>query len=109
MNRSTPGLCVHHKLPEFTQTHAHRVGDAIQGREDPPEGPGYLLQFSWASLVAQLVKNAPTMWETWVRSLGWQIPRKKERLPTLVFWPGEFHGLYSPWGHKKSERPSLSI
>ena len=30
INRSTPGLPVHHKLPEFTQTHAHRIGDAIQ-------------------------------------------------------------------------------
>ena len=30
MNRSTPGLHVHHQLPEFTQTHVHRVGDAIQ-------------------------------------------------------------------------------
>ena len=30
MNRSTPGLPVHHKLPEFTQTHAYRVDDAIQ-------------------------------------------------------------------------------
>ena len=30
MNRSTPGLPVHHQLPELTQTHAHRVGDAIQ-------------------------------------------------------------------------------
>ena len=30
MNRSTPGLPVHHQLPEFTQTHLHRVGDAIQ-------------------------------------------------------------------------------
>ena len=30
MNRSTPGLPVHHQLPEFTQTHVHRVGDAIQ-------------------------------------------------------------------------------
>ena len=30
MNRSTPGLSVHHQLPEFTQTHAHQVGDAIQ-------------------------------------------------------------------------------
>ena len=30
MNRSTPGLPVHHHLPEFTQTHVHRVGDAIQ-------------------------------------------------------------------------------
>ena len=31
MNRSTPGLPVHHQLPESTQTYAHRVGDAIQG------------------------------------------------------------------------------
>ena len=30
MNRSTPGLPVRHQLPEFTQTHVHRVGDAIQ-------------------------------------------------------------------------------
>ena len=30
MNRSTPGLPVHHQLPEFTQTHIHRVGDAIE-------------------------------------------------------------------------------
>ena len=30
MNRSTPGLPIHHQLPEFTQTHVHRVGDAIQ-------------------------------------------------------------------------------
>ena len=34
-------------------------------------GIGYPLQYSWASVVAQLVKNLPTMWETWVRSLGW--------------------------------------
>ena len=30
------------------------------------EGTGYSLQYSWASLVAQLVKNLPAMWETWV-------------------------------------------
>ena len=30
MNRSMPGLAVHHQLPKFTQTHVHRVGDAIQ-------------------------------------------------------------------------------
>ena len=34
------------------------------------EGIVYPLQYSWASLVAQLVKNPPAMWETWVRSLG---------------------------------------
>ena len=34
------------------------------------EGIGYPLQYSWASLVAQTVKNLPIIWETWVRSLG---------------------------------------
>ena len=38
------------------------------------EGIGYPLQYSWASLMAQLVKNPPAMWETWVRSLGWEDP-----------------------------------
>ena len=41
------------------------------------EGIGYPLQYSWASLVAQLIKNPPAMWETWVRSLGWEDPLKK--------------------------------
>ena len=36
------------------------------------EGKGYPLQYSWASLVAQLVKNPSAMWETWVRSLDWE-------------------------------------
>ena len=35
---------------------------------------GYPLQYSWSSLVAQMVKNPPATWETWVRSLGWQDP-----------------------------------
>ena len=38
------------------------------------EGIGYPLQYSWASLEAQLVKNLPAVWETWVRSLGWEDP-----------------------------------
>ena len=53
-----------------------------------------------ATLIAQLVKNPPAMCETWVQSLGWKIPWRRERLPTPVFWSGEFHGLYSPWGCK---------
>ena len=40
----------------------------------PGEGIGYLLEYSWASLVAQTVKNLPAMQETWVRSLGWEDP-----------------------------------
>ena len=41
------------------------------------EGTGYLLQCSWAFPVAQLVKNPPIMWETWVPSLGWEDPLEK--------------------------------
>ena len=41
------------------------------------EGIGYPLQYSWASLGAQLVKNPPAVWETWVRSLGWEDPPEK--------------------------------
>ena len=62
---------------------------------------GYPPQYSWASIVAQLVKNPPAMWETWVRSWVGKIPWRRERLPTPVFWPGELHGLHSPWGHKE--------
>ena len=60
-----------------------------------------LLSHLWASLVAQLVKNPPAMQKTWVQSLVGKIPWRRERLPTPVFWPLEFHGLYSPWGHKE--------
>ena len=41
-----------------------------------------------------------------------KIPWRGERLPTPVFWPGEFRGLYSPWGHEesdKTEQLSLSL
>ena len=41
------------------------------------EGIGYPLQYSWASLVAQPIKNLPATWETWVRSLGWEDPLEK--------------------------------
>ena len=56
-------------------------------------------------LVAHLVKNPPAIWETWVQTLGWEDPLEKGKatLPTPVFWPGEFHGLYSPLGHKESD------
>jgi len=43
----------------------------------PGQGIGYPFQYSWASLVAQLVKNLPAMWETWVQSLGWEDPLEK--------------------------------
>ena len=78
----------------------------------PGEGIGYPFQYSWASLVPQPVKNPPGMQETWVRSLGWEDPLEKERLPTPVFWPREFHRLNSPWSCKEldtTEWLSLSL
>ena len=60
----------------------------IPGSGSSGEGIGNPFQYSWASLVAQPVKNVLAVWETWVQTLGW------ERLATPVFWPEEFHGLY---------------
>ena len=62
----------------------------------PGEGIGYPLQYSWASLVAQLVKNPPAMQETWVRSLGWEDPLVKGTATHSHILAWEFHGLYSP-------------
>jgi len=86
MNCSRPGLPVHHQLPEFTQTHVHRVGDAIQ--PSPP----------LVSLVAQMVKASACS----VGDLGWEDPLKKEMathsitLAWKIPWmkePGRVHGV----------------
>ena len=45
-----------------------------------------------ASLVAQLVKNPPAIWETWVRTLGWEDPMEKGKVTPV------FQGLHSSWG-----------
>ena len=52
------------------------------------EGIGYPLQYSCASLVAQLVKNPSAMQETWVQSLGWEDPLKKGKAPhsSILAW-----------------------
>ena len=67
-----------------------------------------LLEISRATLVAQSEKSLPAVWETWVRSLGWEDPLEKEMEPTPVFLPGESHGRRSlggcsPRGHKESD------
>ena len=83
--------------------------DSSVGKEsacNAGERIGYPLQYPWASLVVQLVKNLPAMWENGFDPWLGKIPWRTEQLPTPVFWPGEFHGLCSPWGH---EQFSLSI
>ena len=57
----------------------------------PGEGVGHPLQYSWASLVAQLAEKPPTMQETWVQSLGWEDPleRGKATHLSILAWVAE--------------------
>ena len=69
----------------------------------PGEGIGYSLQYSWASLVAQLVKNLPAMRETWVRSQSWEDPLEKGTATHSSVLGWRIPRLYSPWGHKEPD------
>ena len=63
------------------------------------DGIGYPLQYSWASMVAQTVKNSPAIWETWVQSLGWEdllekgIATHSSILVWRISWTEEAGGL----------------
>ena len=61
------------------------------------EGVDYPFQYSWASLVAQLVKNLPAMRATWVQSLGWEDPLEKGKAThsSILAWR-------IPWSRKES-------
>ena len=67
------------------------------------EGIGYPLQYAWAFLLAQLfpffLQCGKPGFDPWVGNIPW----RREWLPTPVFWPGEFHGLYSPCSCKESD------
>ena len=54
----------------------------------PGEGIGYPFQYSWASLVAQIIKNLPAVQETWVQSLGWEDPLEEGMAthPSVLAW-----------------------
>ena len=76
-------------------------GSIPRSRRSAGEGRGYPLQYSWASLVVQLVKNPPAKQETWVRSLGWEDPLDKgiaihsSILAWIIPWTEEPGGLQS--------------
>ena len=85
-------------------------GSILGSGRSAGEGRGYPLQYSWALLVAQLVKNWHAMQETWVWSLGWEDPLEEGMAThsSILAWrismdseePGR---LYSPWGRKESD------
>ena len=70
------------------------------------EGIRYPLQYFWASLVAQLIKNLLAMWETWVPFLGWEDPLEEgitthsSILAWRILWtekPGGYHQVAKSW------------
>ena len=76
--------------------------------KSPGEGIGYPLQYSWASLVAHMVKYLPVMRETWVRSLGWEDTLEKgtathfqysglENFVNRGAWQATVHGITKSW------------
>ena len=68
------------------------------------EGIGYPLQYSWASLVAELVKNLSAMQETWVQSLGWEDPLEKEKAThsSILAWR-------IPWTEEPGRLQSMGL
>ena len=76
--------------------------------KSPGEGIGYPLQHSWASLMAQTVRNLPAVQETWCDPWVGKILWRRAWQPTPVFLLRESHGQrspvgYSPRGHKESD------
>ena len=74
----------------------------------PREGIGYPFQYSWVSLVAQMIKNLPAMQEAWVQYLGWEVPLEEgmaTHSSTLAWripmdkgtWRAIVHGVAKSW------------
>ena len=99
-----PGPSALHYLLEFSQTHVHWVGDAIQRSHllSPPSPPALNLSslvVRWWRICLQCRRPG---FDPWVRKISW----RREWLLTPVFLLGEFHGQrslvgYSPWGCKE--------
>ena len=99
MNHSTPGLPVHHQLPEFTQTHVHRVGDAIQTSQPlsslillPPIPPRIRVFFNESTLCIRW----PKYW-----SFSFSISRSNEH-PGLISFGMDWLDLLAVQGTLKS-------
>ena len=76
-------------------------GSIPESGRSPGEGIGYPLQYSWASPVAQMVKNPPAVLEIWVHSLGWEDPLEKGKAThsSILAW----RIPWTVWGHKESD------
>ena len=92
------------RLPDSSagKESACNAGLSLGSGRSSGEGIGYSLQYSWASLVAQMVKTLPAMQETWVWSLGWENPLQRgyrlqysclENLMDRWAWRATVHGV----------------
>ena len=99
MNRSTPGFPVHHQLPEFTQTHFHRVSDSIQPSHPWP--PLLLLPPIPPSI--RVFSNESTIHMRWSKywSFSFSISTSKEH-PGLIFFRMDWLDLLAVQGALKS-------
>ena len=88
-------------VKEKSTCNAGELGSIPELGRSPGEEIGYPLQYSWASLVAQLRKNPPAMWETWVQSLGWEDHMKKRKAThfSILAWriPWTVWGITKSW------------
>ena len=99
MNRSTPGLPVHHQLPEFTQTHIHRVSDAIQPSH-PLSSPSPLAPIPPS---IRVFSNESTLHMTWPKywSFSFSISPSNEH-PGLISFRMDWLDLFAVQGSLKS-------
>ena len=73
----------------------------FRGRiKEPVHEWSYFMGFPCGSAGKESLQFGVPGFDPWVGKITW----RRERLPTPVFWPGEFHGLYTPWGHKESDK-----
>ena len=83
-----------HRRPQFSSW----VGK-IPWRRDRLPTPVFLGFLCGSAGKESACNSGDLGFDPWVEKISW----RRERLPTPVFWPGEFHGLYNPWGHKESD------
>ena len=78
----------HSSVGKESTCNAGDPGSIPGSGRSPGEGIGYPLQYAWASTVAQLIKSLAAMWETWVRSLGWEDPLEKGKVThsSILAW-----------------------
>ena len=90
--------CLFNLYAEYNMWNArlkHKLESRFQG-EISITSDMFPLWLSWLRICLQCGRPGFNPW------FG-KIPWRRESLPTPVFWPGEFHGIYSSWGHKESD------